>query len=414
MKLISILQFAFSSTRGIVLFLLTLLVALTLSYLETHAQNVGIGTAAPQGKLHVDIGSDDSNLFLVEGDYDFTGSIPALGSGARMFFWPGKAAFRGGNVTSLNSTYWDASNIGRYSFAYGRDVRATNTDSYAMGDRLTSSGLNSFVLGFDATSSGDFSFALGADLWVEGDYSYALGNSLWVEGDYSYALGADLEVDGAHSFGIRLGQGGTTPVITDDNTMAIIGGNVGIGTVSPECELHVSGGDLGATIRLTADDNNNAEGANAVMIFSQDGGLGGLTDGIVGLEGIADQTFTNSLADAMLLVGRDGPLQLASYGTVGLTMTNNQQVGIGTTSPNGELHVSGGDGNARIRLDADADNVNETDNALMTFSQDGGAINGYVGLEGTDGQIASGSVGNSMMLVGNDAPCNWPATAPWA
>ena len=68
------------------------------------AQNVGIGTTAPQptAKLHVDLGTSLTDGFLVTGNFSTTGTVPDLGAGSCMMFYPAKAAFRAGLATGLN------------------------------------------------------------------------------------------------------------------------------------------------------------------------------------------------------------------------------------------------------------------------------------------------------------------------
>jgi hypothetical protein len=93
-----------------------------------------------------------------------TDGAPVGGAGTRMFWYPGKAAFRAGAV---NGTQWDDANIGLYSTAFGSDVRAlgdnaiavgnravaANTGTIAMGEDVTATGANSVVLGYRASSS---------------------------------------------------------------------------------------------------------------------------------------------------------------------------------------------------------------------------------------------------------------------
>ncbi|KAB5483651.1 hypothetical protein FOT42_017625, partial [Flagellimonas hadalis] len=56
-----------------------------------------------------------------------------------------------------------------------------------------------------------------------------------------------------------------------------------------------------------------------------------------------------------------------------LVFKPNGDTGIGTTSPQGKLHVSTGTlGDAILRLEADTDNNNEFDNPIFQFRQDGG------------------------------------------
>ena len=84
-----------------------------------HAQNVGIGTPTPDSSalLHVDVGSSTTKGLLVNGTFNLlTSTVPNLGAGSRMMFYPGKAAFRAGRVDGLQ---WDNANLGFYSFATG-------------------------------------------------------------------------------------------------------------------------------------------------------------------------------------------------------------------------------------------------------------------------------------------------------
>ena len=83
-----------------------------------HAQNIGMGTTTPHptALLHIDLGTSTVKGFLVNGTYNGTSTVPDLGAGSRMMFYPGKAAFRAGYI---NNTQWDNTNVGRYSIAMG-------------------------------------------------------------------------------------------------------------------------------------------------------------------------------------------------------------------------------------------------------------------------------------------------------
>ena len=60
----------------------------------------------------------------------------------------------------------------------------------------------------------------------------------------------------------------------------------------------------------------------------------------------------------------------------------------GISSPSNNLTISSStvkitattDGEANLILESDSDNNDENDNPFMLFTQDGGAINGYMGL----------------------------------
>ena len=63
-----------------------------------------------------------------------------------------------------------------------------------------------------------------------------------------------------------------------------------------------------------------------------------------------------------------------------------KELGIGTNSPNGLLHVSSGTaGDAILRLESDTDDNDENDNPRIIFEQDGGNVSAILGLaEGVD------------------------------
>ena len=61
--------------------------------------------------------------------------------------------------------------------------------------------------------------------------------------------------------------------------------------------------------------------------------------------------------------------------------TSTNRVGIGTSSPSTQLHVSSGSsGDSELRVEADTDNNDENDNAAISLVQDGGIVEGVVGL----------------------------------
>ena len=85
--------------------------------------------------------------------------------------------------------------------------------------------------------------------------------------------------------------------------------------------------------------------------------------------------------------------------TGNLFVSNN--VGIGTTSPSGQLHISSGtNGDCQLILEADTDNNNETDNPMILFRQDGGADRAMIGTNDNDLEIATSSNGNILFKTG--------------
>lgn len=97
--------------------------------------NVGIGTTTPKASLHV----VDSSVVFKAADplLAVPGNTALSGAGARMMWYPGKAAFRTGYI---DGAQWDKDNIGTYSFASGYSSIANNLYSTAMGRNTTASG----------------------------------------------------------------------------------------------------------------------------------------------------------------------------------------------------------------------------------------------------------------------------------
>ncbi|MDI6856602.1 MAG: hypothetical protein QMD21_07475, partial [Candidatus Thermoplasmatota archaeon] len=127
-----------------------------------------------------------------------------------------KAAFRAGRVTG---TQWNDANIGYYSTA----------------------------MGYDTIAFGSYSTAMGYNTLAGGSYSTAMGRNTRAIGHYSTAMGYGIEVQGNYSVAIALNdQTGT--VVSQSNTMSIMGGNVGIGTTDPRTRLEL--GDDGAILAI--------------------------------------------------------------------------------------------------------------------------------------------------------------------
>ena len=65
----------------------------------------------------------------------------------------------------------------------------------------------------------------------------------------------------------------------------------------------------------------------------------------------------------------------------GISINNSGNVGVGTESPSGQLHISSGtSGDCELIIEADTDNNEETDNPRILFRQDGGNDWSAVGL----------------------------------
>ncbi len=205
---------------------------------------VGIGTTTPSAALHVS--GNDGVLF--EGTYG-SGTALNLGAGTRMMWYPKRAAFRAGYVSG---TQWDNANIGNYSTAMGRST--------------TASGYSSTAMGYSTTASGVYSTAMGDWTTASGDNSTAMGGWTTARGDYSTAMGLEIEAHGYYTVAIALSdQNGLQ--VTQDSTMAIMGGKVGIEEAAPTAELQVGGTDGVLFSGTFASGTIPAEGAGVRMMW---------------------------------------------------------------------------------------------------------------------------------------------------
>lgn len=117
-------------------------------------------------------------------------SAPISGAGTRLMWIPSRSAFRVGTVEGWPwSGYWDAANIGLFSFATGYNIRASGRASTAMGSSTTASGFASTAIGHGTTASGFASTAMGYYTTASGDLSTAMGSAVTNNQPGSFIVG---------------------------------------------------------------------------------------------------------------------------------------------------------------------------------------------------------------------------------
>ncbi|MHC1703653.1 MAG: hypothetical protein AB9846_07065 [Tenuifilaceae bacterium] len=245
--------------------------------LGAHAKTTGKNSFA-MGSFGFDIDGFLTGPTVASGDYSYAFGMGSQASGKLSLAFGGKNNATGENsiamgygVTSsaLNSFAIGLRNTasGGSSFALGNYTTASGVFSTTLGNATSASGLCATAMGFETTAIGDFSTVIGRKIWAYGNHSIAIGSFITANGEGSLALGwntttggdfsttmgyytkatganstalgSGIEARGSNTFGIGISM--VTSVITDDNTMAIMGGEVGIGTVSPDKLLHVAG-----------------------------------------------------------------------------------------------------------------------------------------------------------------------------
>jgi len=226
------------------------------------------------GNGSVGIGTPLLNFadFHVAEDKDVLFGAEQVGEGTKLMFLPGTGAFRVGRVDGSSSTYWNPDSIGDFSFASGRNTRATGFASTALGGFTRATGSYALALGRSTSATKSQAIALGELSEAHGISSFAMGVAAKALGNYSVSLGRVTEAPGNSAIALNkntradafcsfaAGQyniGGGAPVSWVDtdplfeigngtsstdrsNAMTVLkNGNVGIGTTNPSSPLHV-------------------------------------------------------------------------------------------------------------------------------------------------------------------------------
>ncbi len=158
--------------------------------------------AAQTGLFEVE-SSDAVKLLQLQDDAGFvvTGAfggsaIPATGAGARLMWYPGKAAFRAGRV---DGDQWDDASVGSFSAAVGERTTASGTGAVALGRITMASGNSSTAMGASTVASGSFSTAAGTGSVASGESSLAVGRNALASGLAATAMGAQTKATGPYS-----------------------------------------------------------------------------------------------------------------------------------------------------------------------------------------------------------------------
>lgn len=160
---------------------------------------------------------------------------------------------------------------------------------------------------------------------------------------------------------------------------------VGIGTTLPRKELDVRGSIIASSKPLTS----LPTGLDYTLLTNNNGrGLLGVYNGFSSL------SLDVNANDISFKTGSSN----FSNPTV-MFIDDLGNVGIGTTSPTELLHISKSEGDATLLIEADTDNNNEGDNPRVVFEQDGGAISGFMGFEGTGGTFSTNTISNSFLMA---------------
>ncbi len=216
--------------------------------LRLGTQNNGSADEASVGQYSLGVG----NAVIASGDRAIAMGLSSTASGADSFAvgngaeaTGARAVAMGNGARALNSdaiaigsgTY--ASNL--FSIALGRSTAATQNSAFAVGNGARASGVTSVALGMGTEAKNNYSLATNYQTIASGAQSVAMGRGSQANGITSFAFGEGVIAQGNYSYVIGLNNDISGTTVTDARTMAILGGEVGIGLTSPSVELDVSG-----------------------------------------------------------------------------------------------------------------------------------------------------------------------------
>ncbi len=287
-------------------------------FLQTTAQNVGIGTTNPVARLHV----ADSNVLFTGQPWFLpnpAGQPPISGGGSRVMWYADKAAFRAGAVSN---TRWDKDSIGEYSFAAGLDAMAKGKWSAALGVNSYAHNWYGFTVGADNTALGVAGISMGFNNISRQTFGVAIGNNLVVKSVGETVIGSANDTSNTATGSVdptdRIFQIGNGFGLTRSNAFTVLrNANTGIGVANPRYPLS-----------FTADNGNK------IGIYD-DGNPGQVHFGIGMQYGQLMQLYTATAFDDIAF----GYGNSASF-TERVRIKGNGKVGINTSAPQAYLHVA--------------------------------------------------------------------------
>lgn len=219
-----------------------------------------------------DIATAFGNITTASGDGStaFGSTTIASGDGSTAFGYLSEAS-------SANSTAFGTGTTasGSSSTAFGGSTTASGSGSTSFGLNTLASGINSTAFGTANTASGDYSTAFGINTTASGLGAIAFGNTAVAAGAGAAAIGSNVTVGVAATQSVAINLDSTAQVLSQANTLSIMGGDVGIGTVAPGARLNVVDDVTGANAVAVIYNSSNTISSNGIAIIAGDNTTGG-------------------------------------------------------------------------------------------------------------------------------------------
>lgn len=289
--------------------------------------NHGLGTVSPVARLHV----ADSNVVFTGPNNVLASTAynpPMQGPGARMMWYPQKAAFRAGLVFG---NQWDKDSIGILSIALGNSTKAKGESSFASGAGTNASGIRSTATGDFTTASGNGSFSGGNGSTASGLSAVAFGSNTISSGDYSFAAGSFNTATGfgAVAFGQISNATSNSAIAMGIDARASAFASVAIG--------HGVRGSGQNSVALGKNTNATGNNSFAAGLETKTKADHSTVFGVYNDSADAPVTFSPQPDDRIFQIGIGSANNDRKNA---LTILRNNRTGIGTVTPVARLHVA--------------------------------------------------------------------------
>lgn len=344
----------------------------------TAGQGVGLANG---GTITLTAGSENNGSTRLGGTLTLTGgSFASSGAALLQGGGGGTASIAGASATVRGGTAVGA-------FAGGAAILQGGTAAATAG----SNGGAAQVLGAAGTSTG--TGGTGGAVTITAGNSF--GSAANTGGAVTITSGNGSPTGAGGNITLTTGNGGST----SGNSGNI---SVDVGTVTSGTRGTISVGNTNAsaltfgrttvltTIAGTLQVNENANFDGSTLT------IGNASSDAVTVNSAA-WTFANDTTFA--LSGGVNGLNIDSD-TLSVDATNNR-IGLGTNAPSYRLHLRG-TGSEIIMIEADSDDVTETDHAQLLFSQDGGNTLGMLGYEGGLNNLTLETQTSNSLILGTN------------